>query len=100
MPPGPIPPRSLMRVAVFRVTRIGAAPSVPCRAAVRRMATAPSGRTYENRGHFDLVVIGAGPSGFAAAMRALDFGKKVLLVERDKVVKDLAAGRNFADCRT
>lgn len=34
---------------------------------------------------FDLVVIGAGPSGYAAAMRALDFKKKVLLVEKNKV---------------
>lgn len=35
--------------------------------------------------HFDLVVIGAGPSGFAAAMRSLDFKKKTLLIERAKV---------------
>lgn len=34
---------------------------------------------------FDLVVIGAGPSGYAAAMRALDFKKKVLLVEKNRV---------------
>src|SRR5690349_15081915 len=34
---------------------------------------------------FDLVVIGAGPSGYAAAMRALDFKKKILLVERERV---------------
>src|SRR5688572_19702045 len=34
---------------------------------------------------FDLVVIGAGPSGYAAAMRSLDFKKKTLLVERNKV---------------
>jgi dihydrolipoamide dehydrogenase len=34
---------------------------------------------------FDLVVIGAGPSGYAAAMRALDFKKKVLLIERSRV---------------
>ncbi len=34
---------------------------------------------------FDLVVIGAGPSGYAAAMRALDFRKKTLLIEKDKV---------------
>lgn len=33
---------------------------------------------------FDLIVIGAGPSGYAAAMRALDFGKKVLLVEKNE----------------
>lgn len=31
---------------------------------------------------YDLIVIGAGPSGYAAAMRALDFKKKTLLVER------------------
>lgn len=34
---------------------------------------------------YDLVIIGAGPSGYAAAMRALDFRKKVLLVERERV---------------
>ena len=32
--------------------------------------------------HYDLVVIGGGPSGFAAAMRSLDFKKKTLLIER------------------
>lgn len=34
---------------------------------------------------FDLVVIGAGPSGYAAAMRALDFKKRTLLIEKEKV---------------
>lgn len=34
---------------------------------------------------YDLVVIGAGPSGYAAAMRALDFRKKTLLIEKEKV---------------
>lgn len=34
---------------------------------------------------YDLCVIGGGASGYAAAMRAIDFGKKVLLVEREKV---------------
>ena len=33
---------------------------------------------------FDLCVIGAGPSGYAAAMRAVDFKKKVLLIEKDR----------------
>lgn len=34
---------------------------------------------------YDLVVIGAGPSGYAAAMRAVDFRKKVLLIEKSKI---------------
>lgn len=33
----------------------------------------------------DLCVIGAGPAGFAAAMRACDLGKRVVLVERGRV---------------
>jgi dihydrolipoamide dehydrogenase len=35
--------------------------------------------------HYDICVIGGGPSGYAAAIRALDFGKKVLLIEKDLV---------------
>jgi dihydrolipoamide dehydrogenase len=34
---------------------------------------------------YDLVVVGAGPSGYAAAMRALDFKKKTLLIEKNIV---------------
>lgn len=34
---------------------------------------------------YDLCVIGGGSAGYAAAMRAIDFGKKVILVERDKI---------------
>ncbi|MBS1543013.1 MAG: NAD(P)/FAD-dependent oxidoreductase [Bacteroidetes bacterium] len=34
---------------------------------------------------YDLVVIGAGPSGYAAAMRSLDFKKRTLLVEKNRV---------------
>lgn len=34
--------------------------------------------------HYDLCIIGAGPSGFAAAMRAIDLGKKICLIERNK----------------
>jgi dihydrolipoamide dehydrogenase len=34
---------------------------------------------------FDLIVIGAGPSGYAAAMRSLDFKKRTLLVEKNNV---------------
>lgn len=34
---------------------------------------------------FDICVIGAGPSGYAAAMRAVDFKKKVLLIEKKQL---------------
>src|SRR4051794_20465176 len=34
---------------------------------------------------FDLVVIGGGPAGYAAAIRAAQLGKKPLCVERDKL---------------
>ncbi len=34
---------------------------------------------------FDICVIGGGPAGYAAAMRALDFGKRVCLIEMNKV---------------
>src|SRR5512142_1701999 len=34
--------------------------------------------------HTELVVVGAGPGGYAAAFYAADLGKKVLLVEREK----------------
>ncbi len=35
--------------------------------------------------NYDLIVIGGGPSGYAGAMRAIDFGKKVLLIEKKKI---------------
>ncbi|MCW2747781.1 MAG: Dihydrolipoyl dehydrogenase, partial [Nocardioidaceae bacterium] len=31
--------------------------------------------------HFDLVVLGAGPGGYVAAIRAAQLGKKVAIVE-------------------
>lgn len=34
---------------------------------------------------YDVCVIGAGPSGYASAMRAVDFGKRVLLIEKAKL---------------
>jgi len=34
---------------------------------------------------YDVCVIGAGPAGYAAAMRALDLDKKVVLIEKDKI---------------
>lgn len=32
-----------------------------------------------------MCIIGGGPSGYAAAMRAIDFGKKVILIEKGKI---------------
>jgi len=34
---------------------------------------------------YDLCIIGAGPSGYAAAMRAIDFNKKILLIEKSEL---------------
>ena len=46
----------------------------------------------ENK-QWDLVVIGAGPGGYAAAFRASDLGKKVLLVDRDKALGGVCLNR-------
>jgi len=35
--------------------------------------------------HYDLCVIGGGPAGYAAAMRAVDFGRSVLLLESNRI---------------
>ncbi len=34
---------------------------------------------------YDVIVIGAGPAGYAAAMRAIDFNKKVALIEKKQL---------------
>ncbi|MCH2232039.1 MAG: NAD(P)/FAD-dependent oxidoreductase [Crocinitomicaceae bacterium] len=34
---------------------------------------------------YDLIVIGGGPAGYAAAMRGIDFGKRVCLIEKERV---------------
>lgn len=34
---------------------------------------------------YDLCILGAGPAGFAAAMRAQDLGRRALIIERDRV---------------
>lgn len=44
------------------------------------MATSSSGTAV-----WDLCVLGAGPAGYAAAMRAHDLGKRVLLIEKERV---------------
>ena len=34
---------------------------------------------------YDLCVIGGGPAGYAGAMRAIDFGKKVIIIEKERL---------------
>ena len=34
---------------------------------------------------FDVIIIGGGPSGYASTMRAIDLGKSVCLIEKDKL---------------
>ena len=41
----------------------------------------------------DIVVLGAGPGGYAAAFYAADLGKKVVLIERDKVLGGVCLNR-------
>jgi dihydrolipoamide dehydrogenase len=40
---------------------------------------------YLDMEKYDLAVIGGGPAGYAAAMRAIDFGKRVILIEKKRV---------------
>ena len=37
-----------------------------------------------NKQNYDIAVIGSGPGGYAAAFRAADLGKKVVLIDRDE----------------
>ena len=39
----------------------------------------------ENMSHFDIIVIGAGPGGYVAAIRAAQLGKQVAIVERESL---------------
>ena len=43
--------------------------------------------------HAEMVVIGAGPGGYAAAFRAADLGRQVLLIDRDKELGGVCLNR-------
>ena len=43
--------------------------------------------------HFQVVVVGSGPGGYAAAFRASDLGKKVLLIDRDEELGGVCLNR-------
>ena len=35
--------------------------------------------------HFDIIVVGSGPGGYVAAIRASQLGKKVAIIERESL---------------
>jgi dihydrolipoamide dehydrogenase len=43
--------------------------------------------------HADVVVLGAGPGGYAAAFRAADLGKSVILIDKDKTLGGVCLNR-------
>ncbi len=46
-----------------------------------------------NKTLYDIAVIGAGPGGYAAAFRAADLGKKVVLIEKDQALGGVCLNR-------
>lgn len=42
-------------------------------------------QTVKNLEKFDLIVIGCGPAGYAGAMRAMDIGKNVCIIEKSEI---------------
>src|SRR5271170_5730756 len=43
------------------------------------------GFTVAEGGHYDIVILGGGSGGYACALRAAELGKRVALIEKDKV---------------
>ena len=50
--------------------------------------------------HYAIVVIGAGPGGYAAAFRAADLGKQVLLIDRDNKLGGVCLNRGCIPSKT
>ena len=50
--------------------------------------------------HYEIVVIGAGPGGYAAAFRAADLGKQVLLIDRDNELGGVCLNRGCIPSKT
>ena len=47
----------------------------------------------DKNNHFEVIVIGSGPGGYAAAFRAADLGKTVALIEKDDVLGGVCLNR-------
>ncbi|MFX1293931.1 MAG: dihydrolipoyl dehydrogenase [Promethearchaeota archaeon] len=45
----------------------------------------PNSVSHKNTASYDLIIIGGGPGGYHAAIRAAQYGAKVALIEKDKV---------------
>ena len=63
----------------------GAKPPAPAEMAAPSPSTAPAITSAPGRYDYDLLVIGGGPAGYAAAIRAGQLKKKVLCVERENL---------------
>jgi dihydrolipoamide dehydrogenase len=48
-------------------------------------ASAMKEQSVADGGHYDIVVLGGGSGGYACALRAAELGKRVALIEKDKV---------------
>ena len=47
----------------------------------------------KSKSHYELIIIGAGPGGYAAAFRASDLGKNVLLIDKNKELGGVCLNR-------
>ena len=50
--------------------------------------------------HVEVVVVGAGPGGYAAAFRSSDLGKNVILIEKDDVLGGVCLNRGCIPSKT
>jgi len=50
--------------------------------------------------HIDILVIGSGPGGYAAAFRAADLGKKVIIVDKDPTLGGVCLNRGCIPSKT
>ena len=54
----------------------------------------------DNTGVWDVVVIGAGPGGYAAAFRASDLGRDVVLIDKDPTLGGVCLNRGCIPSKT
>ena len=50
--------------------------------------------------HTDILVIGSGPGGYAAAFRAADLGREVVLVDKDPTLGGVCLNRGCIPSKT